>query len=170
MGKKRDNVRWTAVSVSCVLLHPLHGKLSTSIPSRECTRVCTVGIGKTFQISFQVGPFFPSARPYRHPRAHSTSGEMRNVHQGWAYRTSGRRSPFYFAAGFSFLEFLSLTARYACRFSRAPHLYDIAVLEKLYIFLLPLLYITQRPETDMSLSARAYSEERSISKQYANVF
>jgi len=73
-------------------------------------------------------------------------------------------------SGFGFLEFLSFTARYACRFSRAPHLYDIAVLEKLYIFLLPLLYITQRPETDMSLSAQAYSEESSISKQYANVF
>jgi len=41
-----------------------------NVRSSKGTRVCTVGIGKTFQISFQAGPFFPSARPYRHPQAH----------------------------------------------------------------------------------------------------
>jgi len=43
---------------------------------------------------------------------------MRNVHQGWAYRMSGNVLPFYFAAEFPFLGFLSSTVHYACRFSR----------------------------------------------------
>jgi len=53
--------------------------------SSEGRRVCTVGVGKAFQISFQA--FFSSVHPYRHPRARPTGGKMWNVHQGWAYRT-----------------------------------------------------------------------------------
>lgn len=121
MRKKRDNVRWTAVSVSCVFLRSLCSKLSTTAPPR--VDVCAQSrSGKTFQISFQVGPFFSLRSSL------STSTELvrpaakcgeRPPGMGLSNVASGRRSPFYLAMGFSFLGFLSRPPRSTrCRFSR----------------------------------------------------
>lgn len=84
MGKKRDNVRWTAVSVSCVFLRSLHGKLSTSAPPR--VDVCVQsGSGKRSGSVSKPALFFPPLVPI--DIHEPVGGEMWNVHQGWAYRT-----------------------------------------------------------------------------------
>lgn len=117
MGKKRDNVGWTAVSVSCVFLRPLYGKLSTFAPPR--VDVCAQsGSGKRSRSVFKPALFSPSSLSTSTSLFDPRRNAERPLGMGLSNVASGRRSPFYFAAGFSFLGFLSPTAQYACRFPR----------------------------------------------------
>lgn len=90
----RDNVRWTAVSVSCVFPSST-SRQAFNVRSSEGTDVwaqSSSGSGKRSRSVSKLRSFFfflPfDSSLYRHPRTRpSTCGEMRNVHRGWAYRT-----------------------------------------------------------------------------------
>lgn len=69
---------------------------------RESRRVCTLstGVGKTFRISFQAGPFFPFLSTSTSPRPTPRRNAERPPGTDLSNVTSGRPSPFYFTAGF----------------------------------------------------------------------
>lgn len=121
----RDNVRWTAVSVSCVFPSST-SRQAFNVRSSEGTDVwaqSSPGSGKRsrsvsklrsfFFPPFRLVPISTSTNPSVDPRRNAE----RPPGMGLSNVTSRRRSPFYFAVGSSFLGFLSPAARYARRFS-----------------------------------------------------
>lgn len=123
MGKKRDNVRWTAVSVSCVFLL-VHFTASFQRPLlRESRCVCTQsGSGKRSGSVSKPALFFPflstSPSDPRRNAERPPGTDLSNV-------ASGRPSPFYFTAGF-LVSRIFIADRAVCVsfFPRVPHPYD----------------------------------------------
>lgn len=118
-GGGEETRRWTAVSVSCVFLRPLHGKLATFAPPR--VDVCAQS-GKRSRSVSRPALFFPSIPIDIHESVRSAA--ERPPGMGLSNVASGRRSPFYFAANFSFLGFLSPVRAICVSFlSHVPQLY-----------------------------------------------
>lgn len=142
MGKKRDNVRWTAVSVSCVFLRPLYGKLSTFAPPR--VDVCAQS-GKRSRSVSKPASFFPSVPIDIHEPVRPAAKCGTSTRDGLIERCVWPMFSILFRGGFLVSRiFIAHRAIRVSFPSHVPHLYERRLFSYIFLHVLSCPFRAQR--------------------------